>query len=130
MQEEIKAPKKWISIRVKPDEYTVIYKHYKSTTCNKLSQYVRRVLLQKPVTILYKDESTREILSALNQLSRELSAVGNNFNQTVHKLHTLDHIPEIKIWAELTESGRQNLLKKIEDIRISLNQIRQQCALK
>ena len=130
MQEEIKAPKKWISIRVKPDEYTVIYKHYKGTTCNKLSQYVRRVLLQKPVTILYKDESTREILSALNQLSRELSAIGNNFNQTVHKLHTLDHISEIKIWAELTESGRQNLLKKIEDIRVSLNQIRQQCALK
>ena len=130
MQEEIKAPKKWISIRVKPDEYSAIYKHYKATTCSKLSQYVRKVLLQKPVVILYKDESTREILSALNQLSRELSAVGNNFNQTVHKLHTLDHIPEIKIWAELTESGRQNLLKKIEDIRVSLNQIRQQYALK
>ncbi|MBN8857076.1 MAG: plasmid mobilization relaxosome protein MobC [Sphingobacteriales bacterium] len=130
MQEEIKAPKKWISIRVKPDEYSAIYKHYKATTCSKLSQYVRKVLLQKPVVILYKDESTREILSALNQLSRELSAVGNNFNQTVHKLHTLDHIPEIKIWAELTESGRQNLLKKTEDIRVSINQIRQQCALK
>ncbi len=130
MQEEFKSPKHWISIRVKPDEYTAIYKLYKTTTCKKLSQYVRKVLLQKPVTILYKDESTREILSALNQLSRELSSVGNNFNQTVHKLHTLDHIPEIKIWAELTESSRQNLLKKIEDIRVSLNQIRQQCALK
>lgn len=130
MKEEIKTPKKWISIRVKPDEYNVIYKLYKATSCNKLSQYVRKVLLQKPVTILYKDESTREILSALNQLSRELSAVGNNFNQTVHKLHTLDHIPEIKMWAELTESGRQNLLKKIEDIRVSINQIRQQCAPK
>lgn len=130
MQEEIKAPKGWISIRVKPDEYTTIYKFFKATTCNKLSQYVRKVLLQKPVIIHYRDESTREILAALNQLSRELSAVGNNFNQTVHKLHTLDHIPEIKIWAELTESGRQNLLKKIEDIRIAMNQIRQQCAHK
>ncbi len=75
MQEEIKAPKKWISIRVKPDEYTAIYKLYTATTCNKLSQYVRKVLLQKPVTILYKDESTREILSALNQLSRQLSVL-------------------------------------------------------
>lgn len=130
MQEEIKTPKGWISIRVKPDEYTAIYKFYKATTCKKLSQYIRKVLLQKPVVIHYRDESTRAILTALNQLSRELSAVGNNFNQTVHKLHTLDHIPEIKIWAELTESGRQNLLKKIEDIRISMNQIRQQCAPK
>lgn len=130
MQEEIKAPKGWISIRVKPDEYTTIYKFFKATTCNKLSQYVRKVLLQKPVIIHYRDESTREILAALNQLSRELSAVGNNFNQTVHKLHTLDHIPEIKIWAELTESSRQNLLKKIEEIRIAMNQIRQQCVHK
>jgi len=130
MQEEIKAPKGWISIRVKPDEYTTIYKLYKATTCNKLSQYVRKVLLQKPVVIHYRDEATREILSALNQLSRELSAVGNNFNQTVHKLHTLDHIPEIKIWAELTESSRQNLIKKIEEIRVSINQIRLVCAPK
>lgn len=130
MQEEIKAPKGWISIRVKPDEYTAIYKLFKVTTCNKLSQYVRRVLLQKPVVIHYRDESTREILTALNQLSRELSAVGNNFNQVVHKLHMLDHIPEIKVWAELTESSRQNLMKKIEETRVSINQIRLVCAPK
>lgn len=130
MQTEIKTPKAWISIRVKPDEYSTIYNFFKSTTCRKLSQYVRKVLLQKPVVITYQDESTREILAALNQLSRELSAVGNNFNQTVHKLHTMDYIPEIKIWAELTESSRQILVKKIEEIRVSLNQIRLQCARK
>jgi hypothetical protein len=130
MQAEIKTPKAWISIRVKPDEYNTIYNLFKVTTCKKLSQYVRKVLLQKPVVITYQDESTREILTALNQLSRELSAVGNNFNQTVHKLHTLDHIPEIKIWAELTESSRQIVVKKVEEIRISLNQIRLQCARK
>lgn len=130
MNEEKITPKRWISIRVKPDEYTAIHKLFKQTTCTKLSQYVRKVLLQKPVVILYKDEASREILSALNQLSRELSAIGNNFNQTVHKLHTLDYVPEIKIWAELTESTRQNLVKKIEEVRVSMNQIRQQCVLK
>jgi hypothetical protein len=130
METEIKTPKAWISIRVKPDEYKTIYNLFKATTCNKLSQYVRKVLLQKPVVITYQAESTREILAALNQLSRELSAVGNNFNQTVHKLHTLDYVPEIKIWAELTESSRQIVAKKIEEIRISLNQIRLQCARK
>ena len=83
---------------------------------------------KKPVVILYRDASSDEILSALNQLSRELSAIGNNFNQTVHKLHTLDHVQDIKIWAEMTESGRQNLLRKVDEIRQSLNEIRQQCA--
>ncbi len=130
MKEENKTPKGWISFRVKPEEYNTIHNFFKATTCSKLSKYVRLVLLQKPVHILYKDESTREILAALNQISRELSAIGNNFNQTVHKLHILDHIPEIKAWASLTESSRQNLLKKVEEIRQSLNQIRQSCARK
>lgn len=130
MNEPIIDSKRWITIRVKPDEYIAIYKLFKQTTHKKISQYVRKVLLQKPVVIQYKDASTTEILAALNQLSRELSAIGNNFNQTVHKLHTLDHVPEIKIWAELTESGRQNLLKKVDEIRQSLIEIRVQCAHK
>ena len=130
MTEEMITPKRWISIRVKPGEYMIVYNLFKATTCGKLSQYVRKVLLNKPVTILYRDESTREILAALNQLSRELSAVGNNFNQTVHKLHMLDHIPDIKLWATNTESGRHNLMQKIEEIRVAMNQIRQQCVRK
>jgi len=130
MKETIKAPRGWITVRVKPEEYSIIYNYFKATTCKKLSQYVRHILVNKPVNIQYKDESSREILTALNQISRELSAIGNNFNQTVHKLHTLDHLPEIKVWAELTESGRQNLLKKIDDIRHSMNQISLLCVRK
>lgn len=130
MKETIKAPKGWITVRVKPEEYTIIYNYFKATTCKQLSKYVRQVLLHKPVNIQYKDASTREILSALNQISRELSAIGNNFNQTVHKLHTLSHIPEIKVWAALTESGRQNLLKKTDEIRHAMNQISLLCARK
>ena len=127
MSEQTINLKKWITIRVKPDEYAAIYKLFKETTNKKLSQYVRKVLLQKPVVIQYRDASYDEILSALNRLSRELSAIGNNFNQTVHKLHTLDHVQDIKLWAEMTESSRQNLLRKVDEIRQSLNEIRKQC---
>ena len=130
MKEENKRPKRWISIRVKPEEYTTIYNFFKATTCNKLSQYVRKLLLNKPVTINYRDQSAAEILTVLNHLKKDLAAVGNNFNQTVHKLHTLDHIEEIKMWAALTESSRQNLLKKVEEIRITMNKIHQLCARK
>jgi len=130
MKEENKRPKRWISIRVKPEEYTTIYNFFKATTCSKLSQYVRKLLLNKPITINYRDQSAAEILTVLNHLKKDLAAVGNNFNQTVHKLHTLDHIEEIKMWAALTESSRQNLLKKVEEIRITMNKIHQLCARK
>jgi ABC-type phosphate/phosphonate transport system ATPase subunit len=55
-----------------------------------------------------------------------LNAIGNNFNQTVKKLHTLDHLPEFKSWIIMTESGRQILAKKIEEIKEKTNQIYQQ----
>lgn len=126
MKEQNKTPKNWISIRVKPEEYTTIHNFFEATTCNKLSEYVRKVLLKKPVTVNYRNQSAAEILTALNQVKKELSAIGNNFNQAVHKLHMLDHIPEIKLWAALTESARKNLLQKVEEIRLTMNKIQEQ----
>ena len=72
MKEKNKTPKEWISIRVKPEEYTIIYGFFTSTTCRKLSEYVRKVLLHKPVTVNYRNQSADEVLSALNQLKKEL----------------------------------------------------------
>ena len=43
--------KSWISFRVKPEEYEQIHKHFSSTTCRKLSQYARKVLMNKPVIV-------------------------------------------------------------------------------
>ncbi len=123
MEEQNKPPKRWISIRVKPEEYNTIYWHFQSTTCRKLSEYARKVLLNKPVNVNHRNQSADEILSALSQIRKELSAIGNNFNQSVHRLHTLDKVPEIKVWAMLNEKSKQILLAKVEEIRIKMNQI-------
>jgi len=130
MKEETKTPKHWISIRVKPAEYTTIYNYFKATTCNKLSQYVRKILLNKPVTINYRNQATSEILIVLTQLKKELSTTSHNFNQAIHKLHNLGHISEIKAWLVANESSHHNLLKKIEEIRVTMYQIYEQCARK
>jgi hypothetical protein len=130
MKEQNKPPKQWISIRVKPEEYSTIYRFYMRTTCRKLSEYVRMVLLKEPVTIYYRNQSADEILSAMNQFKNELTAIGNNFNQSVHKLHTLDSVPEIRVWAMLNESSKQTLLGKVEEIRLRMNQLYETCARK
>lgn len=123
MKEVNSTPKQWISIRVKPHEYNTIHGHFKNTTCRKLSEYIRKVLLNKPVTVTYRNQSADELLAAMNQLKNELSAIGNNFNQSVKKLHTLDTIPEIRTWAVLNEASKQSLLKKVEEIRQRMNQL-------
>ena len=60
------------------------------------------------------------------RLKHELNAIGNNFNQAVHKLHTLDHIEEIKLWAILNQTVQKNFMKKAEEIKEKMNQIYQQ----
>jgi hypothetical protein len=115
--------REWISFRVKPDEYEKIYKNFLETTCRKLSEYSRNVLLNKSVTIKYRNESADSFLSEMILLKNELSAIGNNFNQAVKRLHTLDTIAQMKSWLLVYESTHRSFLNKMEEIKNRLNEI-------
>ncbi|MEC5143195.1 plasmid mobilization relaxosome protein MobC [Chitinophaga sp. 212800010-3] len=122
--------RKWISIRVKPEEYKQIFQLYKATTCRKLSQYIRAVLLQKPVTVKLRNQSADDLLAALIALKNELSAIGNNYNQAVKKLHTLREQPEYLTWIVSNEKQQQELLQKVSEINQRMNQIYRQWSQK
>ena len=122
-EEQTNKKKGWISFRVKPEEYDKIHQHLKTTKHRKLSEYARKVLLNKPVVVMYRNESADAVLSAMIELKNELNSIGNNLNQAVKKLHTLHDIPEFKIWLFLHEKDIKNGLQKIEEIKIKLIQI-------
>ncbi|RXK87020.1 plasmid mobilization protein [Filimonas effusa] len=126
-QEKTKYTRR-ITIRLKPEEFTRIEAATKASTHRKISEYARRVLLNKPVTVKYRNQSADELLSLLNTIKNELSAIGNNFNQSVHKLHTMDTVTEIKNWAIINEASKNILMQKVEEIRIKLIQIYEACA--
>ena len=120
---ERKVRSKWIHIRVNETEFKKIEGFWKASTCNKLSDYARTILLNKPVIIKYRNGSADEFLAEMIKLKNELSAIGNNFNQAVHRLHILDRIPDIKTWLLLNEPLKQSFLKKVEEIRLTTIQI-------
>lgn len=121
---------RWLHIRLNEAEYRTISSHHQKTTCKELSDYARRVLLRKPVTINHRNQSADEILAEMIRLKAELSAIGNNFNQAVHKLHTLATTPEVKLWVLMSESERATLLKKTEEIKVRMNEIYEQWSQK
>lgn len=121
-----KEAKNWISFRVKPQEYEQIHRHFSSTTCRKLSDYARKVLLNKPVIVNYRNQSADEFLTVLISLKNELNAIGNNFNQAVKKLHSLHQVSEFKTWLMNYEADKETLLKKVEEIKSKINQIYEQ----
>ncbi len=118
-----RLPKEWISFRVKPEEYDKIYKLFQHTTCRKLSEYARKVLLNKPVVIKYRNQSADVFLEEMILLKNELSAIGNNFNQAVKRLHSLDTVTQIKPWLLVYDSTHKSFVKKAEEIAERLNQI-------
>lgn len=130
MKETKKTRSRWLTIRLNEDEEKKLNHLYRQTTSNGLSEYVRAVLLQEPVTVIYRNQSADEFLAEMIQLKNELNAIGNNFNQLVRKLHSLDHISEIKNWAILNEISKKAFFKKTGEIMEKVNQIYNQWSQK
>lgn len=114
---------KWLHIRLKEDEHSKINKKFTASTCRKLSEYARRVLLDKVVTVYQRNRSLDDFMAEMIRLKNELNSIGINFNQSVKKLHTLSHLSEFKNWIIQNENHYKLLLEKMEEIKSKINQI-------
>ena len=112
-----------IGLRLTSDEYEILDRNWKNTTVRKLSEYVRRLLFGKPVTTYHRNKSLDELVSELVLLRKELNAIGVNFNQAVHRLHTLDYLPQMQLWLEDFERNKSVFLSKIEAIKMRMDAI-------
>jgi hypothetical protein len=130
MKEIDQIRSKCLTVRFTEEERKRLNRLCNKAQCNSLSEYARDVLLEEPVTIKYRNQTADEFLEEMIHLKKELNAIGNNFNQAVHKLHTLDHISEIKTWAILNEASKKSFMKKVDEIINKMSQIYEQWSLK
>jgi hypothetical protein len=72
--------KHFVKTRMNDDEVNQLLKLQQRTTEKDTSSYLRKVALQKPVTIKYRNESADDFLLDMLNLKKELNAIGNNFN--------------------------------------------------
>jgi hypothetical protein len=112
-----------VGLRFTPDEYKKIERKWKTSTCRKLSDYIRKHLFDKPITTNYRNQSVDEFMSEIIRLRRDLNALGNNFNQAVKRLHTLQQIPEFKAWIISHELEKKILFNKVEEIKTHIQKI-------
>ncbi|MBC5836702.1 plasmid mobilization relaxosome protein MobC [Flavobacterium sp. F-392] len=123
MKEQNNNRNKWLHLRLKPEEYQKIHRKFSKSTCRKLSEYARKNLLEKPLTMNYRNQSLDEFMTEMIHLRRELNALGNNFNQAVKKLHTLQQIAEFKAWILSYELEKKKLFNTMEEIKIHIRKI-------
>jgi hypothetical protein len=107
-------------------EYEQLSVKLKASTCRRLSEYARNILLDKPIHVRYRNQSADEFLSVALQLKKELGAVSNNYNQAVKKLHLLCTDQEMREWIAAQENNYRVLLEKIKEINAQMDKIYQQ----
>ncbi len=112
-----------VTIRLKHAEYEQLCLQWHKTTYRKFSEYARKLLLSKPVKLTYRNASADAFLEEMLSLKKELSALGNNFNQAVKRLHTISTTPEIRVWVVVQEKLEHTLLEKADEIRRRMSQI-------
>ena len=113
---------KLITLRLTLSEWEQLNSRFKATTCRKLSDYLRKVLLTGKVTVLTRNKSLDDFMTEMISLRNELSAFGNNYNQAVHKLHILNNIPEFREWILRHYLSHEMFVNMVEVIKNRINQ--------
>jgi hypothetical protein len=114
MESEVR--KKMVVIRLNEDEFEQLQTLQEQTTEKSISNYLRKVALQKPVLVKYRNTSADDFLRDMMELKNELSTLGSNYSRAVEKLRLLDKIPEFRTWLTVYEYTRQAFLSKVEQI--------------
>jgi hypothetical protein len=122
----IKNKAYWLNIRLTPDEREIILAKCKETTCRSLSEYVRKILFNRTVTVHYHNGSLDKLMEELILLRKELNFIGNNFNQVVRKINAVQMPGELSLWLPVCKKLQEQLLEKTAVIKDKIGQIGKQ----
>ena len=122
-KQENEVRSKMVVTRMNLFEFEKMESFRKHSTERSISNYIRKVVTQKPVIMNYRNQSADEFLNQMLELKKDLNGIGNNFNQAVHKLHILDTIPEFRMWIGQYTNLHKKLVEKVEEIKLRMNQL-------
>jgi MobC-like protein len=125
MKEKVNRTKV-MQIRLSVEEFDTINKRFSKTTCRKISEYGRKILLGKVVTVYSRNQSLDEFMGEMIKLRKELNYIGHNLNQAVRKLHTLEACTQFRTWILFQESRQKQLLDLVGAIQEKISKIADQ----
>ncbi|MTH15895.1 plasmid mobilization relaxosome protein MobC [Flavobacterium sp. LC2016-01] len=125
MEDKNSTRNRWLHIRLTNEEFNLIDRNFKASACRKRSDFVRRNLLRRPIVMKYRNESLDKLLQELIMLRTQLNFMGNNFNQSVKKLHTLIEISDFRTWVISFESDRNKYFSLVDEIKKHIENLAQ-----
>ena len=111
---------RWLHIRLTVEEHKRLHTGFKASVKQKISSYARDILLNKPVTVYTRNRSIDDFITEMILLRNELKAIGNNINQAVKRIHSVDGESELVFRARQLENIKPSLFKKIDEINLKI----------
>jgi hypothetical protein len=96
-----KQPKRFVSVRLTEEEFKEVYRQCENSTCRSLTEYVKKVLTKKPVTVKVRNQSQDELLQTMIGIKNRLDQLA----------------------GEAEERGSAELLREIAEIKLLTRQI-------
>jgi hypothetical protein len=128
-KEQVSGRCRVINFRLNTVEYNLLVVGWKKTTLKKLSAYIRKVLFGRVLTVRTRNASLDDFMAELILLKKELNAIGVNVNQATHRLHTLDHLPQMQRWLVDWERDKGMLFGQMDLIMEALAKVEEQWLL-
>ena len=108
------------------EEFASLETDGKKSNIIHLSEYLRRVLFEKPITVYTRNQSLDELMAELILLRRKLNTISANLDETMLRLPPQEHLPEIRRWLEEFERGQSLLVSYMADIKMKISSISEQ----
>jgi hypothetical protein len=112
-----------VKVQLTPRELDHINTRWHGSTYRKRSEYFRKLLLRKPVTIRHRNQSLDDLMATLIPLRGELNSIGQNYNQVAGKLNLLRNLGQIDTWLREHEATWETVHLKITEIKAIISHI-------
>lgn len=117
MKEKKSNRTRLVGIRLTPNEYANLESKCGRTTCRKLSEFLRLLIFNRPVTVIERNGSQDTAIGELSVLREELNRLGNNFNQATKRLNAVNQISEFRNWIASFDQEKALLFSVLQQIK-------------
>lgn len=112
-----------IVVRVTSGQYDKLDKLSKESDGKTIAHIVRKIIANKPITLLHKDISMNETMEEMALVRKEIKSIGVNINQQTHKFHISQNDTERAFHANKTAETYKNIEPKIDRLFIILSNL-------
>jgi hypothetical protein len=84
------TPKRFLSVRLSSEELEEVKQHSQSASCRSLTEYVKKVLTKKPVTVKVRNQSQDDLLAVMIGIKNRLDQLAEQGQNGKDGEHTFD----------------------------------------